>query len=134
MASLWLRVCGESFFMGRVTGCFVGFHRNCTGGHSWSLTWVGLTLIWMYHPSCPAALPILPFSHQPKQGQADSGIAKIKVNPTQVRDLLCHPVGLYHKRELNMKDGMSAVAAQPFRHVYVLSVRALSSSLMVIRV
>ena len=37
-------------------------------------------------------MPILPISHQSKQSQADSGTAKIKVNPTQVRDLLCHPV------------------------------------------
>ena len=44
-------------------------------------------------PSC--SKPILPNSHQPKQNQAYSEIAKIKVNPTQVLDLLAHPVLVY---------------------------------------
>ena len=47
-------------------------------------TWVGLTLIWMFHSFCPATQPILPNSHQPKQNRADSGTVKIQVNPTQV--------------------------------------------------
>ena len=34
-------------------------------------------------PSCPAAQPLLPNSHQPKQIRADSGTLKILVNPTQ---------------------------------------------------
>ena len=34
-------------------------------------------------PSCPAAQPLLPNSHQPKQRQADSGTLKIQVNKTQ---------------------------------------------------
>ena len=53
---------------------------------------VGLTLILMFHSSGPAALPIQHISHQPKQNGADSGTIKIKVNPTQVRDLLGHHV------------------------------------------
>ena len=60
--------------------------------------WVGLTLIQMFLSSCPAALPTLPFSHQPKQNEADSGTAKIKVNPTQVGDLLGHPVLVLFER------------------------------------
>ena len=46
--------------------------------------WIGLTLIWMFNPSCPATQPFLPNSHPPKQNLADSGIANIKVNPTQL--------------------------------------------------
>ena len=56
-----------------------------------------MTLVWMFHPSCPATLLDLPNSHQPKQnradqGRADSRIAKIIVNLTQVRDLMPHTV------------------------------------------
>ena len=43
-----------------------------------AMAWVGLTLI-----SCPAAQPLLPNSHQPKQSRADSGTLKIQVNRTQ---------------------------------------------------
>ena len=32
--------------------------------------WVGLALVWMFHPSCPATQPLLPNSHQPKQNLA----------------------------------------------------------------
>ena len=46
--------------------------------------WVGLNLIWMLHPSCPATQPFLPNSYQPKLNLADSGIAKTKINPTQL--------------------------------------------------
>ena len=45
----------------------------------------------MFKSSCPADMPILITSYQPKQKQADSGTAKIKVNQTQVRDLPGHP-------------------------------------------
>ena len=57
-----------------------------TGCPSRSRTRVGLTLIWfwIFQPSCPADLPILPISHQHKLNEADSGIAKMKVNPTKV--------------------------------------------------
>ena len=36
----------------------------------------------------PAAQPILPNSHLPKQNWADSGTPKFKANPTQVHDTL----------------------------------------------
>ena len=32
------------------------------------------------------------YKNQPKQNRADSGKAEIEVNPTQVRDVLGHPV------------------------------------------
>ena len=54
-------------------------------------TWVGLTLIWDVPPSCPAAQPVLPISHKPRQNQAEGGTAKIKVNPTQVHQEMCYP-------------------------------------------
>ena len=38
------------------------------------------------------AQPILPTSYQPKPQQAEGGTAKIKVNPTQLSDQMCHPV------------------------------------------
>ena len=58
-----------------------------------SQTLVGSTLIRMFHSSCPAVLPIiLPISHQPKQNQADSGTAKIKVNPTILPDHMPKPI------------------------------------------
>ena len=61
----------------------------------WSISpqsWVGLTWIYDDTLSCPAAQPLLPTSHQPKQNQAEGGTAKIKVNPTQVHQEMCHPV------------------------------------------
>ena len=45
---------------------------------------IWLTLIWVLHPSCLATQPFLPKSPPPKQNLADSGIAKIRVNPTQL--------------------------------------------------
>ena len=33
--------------------------------------------------SCPAAQPLLPNSHQPRQNRADSAALKIQINPTQ---------------------------------------------------
>ena len=47
--------------------------------------------IW-FHPSCLAPLPIPPNSDLPKQNWADSGISKISVNPTQVREVMAHSV------------------------------------------
>ena len=67
---------------------------TCTG---WHISWwnsVRLTLIWDVSPSCPAAQPALPISHQPRQNQAEGGTAKILVNPTEVRQEMCHPVSL----------------------------------------
>ena len=43
-------------------------------------------------PSCPAAQPLLPNSHQPNQNRADGGTLKIQVDPTQSTsrwDTLC---------------------------------------------
>ena len=57
-----------------------------------SRTGIWLTYIWDVPLSCPTAQPLLPKSHLPKPNWADSGSAKIKVNPTKVRDLMEHPV------------------------------------------
>ena len=54
----------------------------------------------MFLSSCPPALPILP-----KSAHAGSGTAKIKVNPTQIRDLLGHPVQRVGKKVLNRNLG-----------------------------
>ena len=38
----------------------------------WSISsdsWAGLTLVYDVPPSCPAAWPVLPISHQPKQAE-----------------------------------------------------------------
>ena len=62
---------------------------------TWPISWrslVGLTLIWDVPPPCPPAQPVLPISHQPRQNQAEGGTAKIKVNPTQVRQEMGLPV------------------------------------------
>ena len=65
----------------------------CTWPISWR-TLVVLTLIWDVPPPCPPAQPVLPISHQPRQNQAEGGTSKIKVNPTQVRQEMGHPVRL----------------------------------------
>ena len=57
-----------------------------------SRTWVGLTLILVFHPSCPVVKTLLPNSHQPRQNWADSGTLKIQVNPTQVHEHMGRPV------------------------------------------
>ena len=46
----------------------------------------GLTMIWICLQPHPALQPISTNSHPP------SGLTKIKVNPTQVRDLMAQPV------------------------------------------
>ena len=48
-------------------------------------------------PYCPAAQPLLPNSHQPKQNWADGGTTKIKVNPTQISEQMNHQI-LAHKK------------------------------------
>ena len=54
------------------------------------LGWVDFDLdVPLILPSCSAHSAHL---YQPKQNRADRGTAKIKVNPTQVQDLLGHPV------------------------------------------
>ena len=60
--------------------------------------WVGMTLIWVFHPSCPATQTFLPNSCLPKQILADSGteIAKLpyqsQPNPVTNLNLMSHPV------------------------------------------
>ena len=49
-----------------------------------------LNMICDVSPSCQAAQPFLPKSHLPKPKQTDGGTAKIKVNPTKVRELMEH--------------------------------------------
>ena len=51
-----------------------------------------MTLIYDVPLSCPAAQPLLPTSHQPKQNQVEGGTAKIKVNPSQLSEQMDHPV------------------------------------------
>ena len=51
-----------------------------------------MTLIRNVPPFGPAAQPLLPISHQPKQNQAEGGTNKIEVNPTQLSDQMDHPV------------------------------------------
>ena len=43
-------------------------------------------------PSCLAAQPLLPTSHQPKQNWADDGTTQFIVNPTQVSEQMNNPV------------------------------------------
>ena len=87
IANLATYLCSDygSWINAEVSGGRFRTFRICTGWPiSWR-TWVGLTLIWDVPPSCPAAQPVLPISHQPRQNQAEVGTAKIKVNPPQVR-------------------------------------------------
>ena len=41
---------------------------------------------------CPGVQPVLPISHQPKQNQAEGGIAQIKTNPTQISEWMSNLV------------------------------------------
>ena len=52
--------------------------------------------------SCPAAQPLLPNFHLPKQNLADGGTTKIKVNTTQVSGQMNHPVMLIRSRFLEI--------------------------------
>ena len=45
-------------------------------------------------PDCPTAQQVLPNSHLSKQNRADSGIAKIKLTQTWVREVMGHPYTL----------------------------------------
>ena len=69
---------------------FVGIYKQ--GDPFPGRTWVGMTWICDVPPSCPAAQPVLPISHQPRQNQAKGGTAKINVNPTEVRREMGLPV------------------------------------------
>jgi len=54
-------------------------------------TWVDFDF--KVRPSYLVALPFVPKSEIiPKENRADRGTAKIKVNPSQVRELMKHPV------------------------------------------
>ena len=66
--------------------------NNDTRWLIWSQTVVGMTWILSVPPSFPLAQPLPPNFHQPRQNWADSGTAKMKVNPNQVQDLTGHPV------------------------------------------
>ena len=55
-----------------------------------SLGWVDFDLDGP--PSWPAAQPLLPNFHQPKQNWADGGTTKIEVIPTQVPEQMKNPV------------------------------------------
>ena len=57
------------------------FSRTSTGCPICSRTWVGLTLIWVFH----LAQLLLPNSHQSRQNWVGSGKLKIHVNPIQSR-------------------------------------------------
>jgi len=66
-----------------------------------NLGWVDLDL--GCYTLCPTAQPLLPNSHQPKQNRAEGGKAKIKINLTQVRQEMCHPVVYLQK---HIDDGI----------------------------
>ena len=42
--------------------------------------------------SCPAAQPFLPIFHLLKPNRSNRGTAKFQVSPTEVRELMEHPV------------------------------------------
>ena len=65
-------------------------------------TWVGLTFIWMFRSSCLAQL-LCPFCKTlicPSRMWADCGIAKIKVNPTQILEVMVHTVHIRYSLAL----------------------------------
>ena len=62
-------------------------------------------------PSCPIGLPILTNSHQPRQNLTDSGMNKIKVNPTRLCDHLS-PCTVKWILKLTDGRGMSGHATQ----------------------
>ena len=66
------------------------------------LGWVDF--VWDVSPSFPAAQQLLPNSHQPRQNRADSGRVKIKVNPTQVRHVMGHPVSIPNLNQAQSAD------------------------------
>ena len=65
---------------------------NTTGTGISLDSWVGLTLMYGVPPSCLAAQPVLPISHQPRQNEAEGGTTKIKVNPPQLSEQMLWPV------------------------------------------
>ena len=84
---------GQLGIMGAfISAACCGVWHMSTGCPMCSRTWVGLTLICEFHPTCLAGQPLLPNSHQPRQNLADSGTPKIQVNPTQGDKQMGHPV------------------------------------------
>ena len=69
-------------------------HPIHTGWLVVRVPWLGW-LISNVPPPCPVDQPILPNSKLPKQNQAERGMIKIIVNPTQVRDHQSHPVLIF---------------------------------------
>ena len=63
-----------------------------TGCPMCSLTRVGLTLFFAFHPSCPAAQFLLPNSHQPRQNWADRFNTQNSSQPNPVHKHMGRPV------------------------------------------
>ena len=73
----------------------MGAEKEVQSSTGRSISWQtsdGLTLISDGPPSCPTDQPVLPIFHQPRQNQAEGGAAKIKANPTKVRQEMDLPV------------------------------------------
>ena len=66
----------------------------------------------------------LPISHQPKQNPTDSGIAKIKINPSKVRNQLAHPVEFANfwsvTKDFLPKGQVSLMAEPPMQSWYLI--------------
>ena len=62
-----------------------------------------MTFICNVPPFGPAAQPLLPISHQPKQNKAEDGTNKIEVNPTQLSDQMDHPVQSHMRETMYIK-------------------------------
>ena len=79
-----------------------------TGWFIWSWTWVGLTLIWMFHHLALLHSPLCQTSSCPKQNSADSRMPKINVNTTQFHNHQPHPVYRNYKFYLSWVYGIVA--------------------------
>ena len=66
--------------------------QYCTRWHVCWWTWVGLTLILAVPPSAWICLGWWEIGRTGWAAGKDGGTSKIKVNPTQVRQQMCHPV------------------------------------------
>ena len=95
--------------------------------------------IWMFHPSCLTAQPILPYSNLSRQNQAYSRIAKLEVNPTKVREVMVHSVNdlsdvthwrCYLKLQPEQAGFLHCVAICTTYHPFFTSALATDSRLM----
>ena len=95
--------------------------------------------IWMFHPSCLTAQPILPYSNLSRQNQAYSRIAKLEVNPTKVREVMVHSVNdlsdvthwrCYLKLQPEQAGFLHCVAICTTYHPFFTSALAADSRLM----